>query len=53
MEDKLQEAKELLWANGYRTIKMTKEMNKDADECDSLCGDKDCTGCSCSICIME
>lgn len=42
MENKIQEAKELLWANGYFTGKMTDQMNKDADECDASGGDKDC-----------
>jgi len=53
LEDKIQEAKQLLWENGYRTTKITDKMNKDADKCDSLNGDGDCMGCSCNMCIVR
>jgi len=56
MEDKIQEAKELLWANGYAVVKMTKRMNEDSDECVRMMeegNDKDCSECSCSLCVVE
>jgi len=53
LEEKIQEAKELLWANGYIVKKFTKEMNKDADKCDASGGDGDCMGCSCNMCIIQ
>lgn len=53
LEDQIQQAKELLWANGYVVKKINKLMNEDLEECNSLEGDKDCTTCSCNICIFE
>ena len=53
LEEKIQKAKKLLWENGYVIIKLTKAMKDDFDECDRLEGDKDCSSCSCSICIVE
>jgi len=52
LEEKIQEAKELLRENGYTVRKLTKLMKEDLDECDRLEGDKDCSSCSCSICIV-
>ena len=53
LEDKIQEAKKLLRENGYVIIKLTQAMKDDLDECDRSEGDKDCSSCSCSICIAE
>jgi len=53
LEDKIQEAKKLLRENGYVIIKLTQAMKDDLDECDMLEGDKDCSSCSCSVCIVE
>ena len=52
LEEKIKEAKELLLTNGYSVKKLTQTMKDDLDECNRLEGDKDCSICSCSICIV-
>ena len=47
---------ELLNKNDYAVIKKSKGMIKDETECEEMsCNgeDKDCLGCSCSVCIMQ
>ena len=40
LEEKIQEAKHLLQENGYIIKKLTKDMQKDLDECNKLEGDE-------------
>jgi hypothetical protein len=53
VSNKIKEAKELLFENGYIVIKMTDQMKKDSDDCEVNGFEGDCSSCSCSICIME
>lgn len=53
MDDKIKEAIKLLRENGYIVRKLSKTQQEDADECETLDGDKECFGCSCSVCIMQ
>ena len=53
MEEKLMEAKKLLQQNGYLVIKITERMEKDMDECSESDCTKDCTECSCSMCVVQ
>lgn len=56
IQHKIKEASILLQKNGYIVKKLTKSMNKDADDCIECmeCGkDKDCSTCACNICIIS
>lgn len=56
MEEKLLEAKKLLEANGYIVKHWTPQMEKDSKECEEMSSsgkDKDCLGCSCSVCLIQ
>ena len=53
MEDQIREAISLLRENGYAVNKMSKDMIKDMEECDESGGEKDCSECSCSICVIQ
>lgn len=49
-------AKKLLRGNNYAVIKKSKRMLADTNECEEMSNsgvDKECLGCSCSICIMN
>lgn len=55
-EDEIIKAIRLLKRNGYIVRKWTKAMDKDADECikmEDRGEEKDCCGCSCSVCLMQ
>lgn len=53
MDDKIKVAIKIIRDNNYIIIKMTKQIDKDADECaNCIGGDKDCCGCSCNICVI-
>ncbi len=47
------EAIELLKQNGYVVKKLTKINQEDIDKCCESEGEKDCMGCSCSVCLFE
>jgi len=53
VEDKIQEAKQLLRDNGYAIKKMTKSMKEDSDKCEAMGYEGDCMGCSCSVCLVQ
>lgn len=53
MENKINEATELLKENGYTVKKITAAMKKDSDECEKYSEDKECIDCACSVCIMQ
>jgi len=53
LEEKIKEAKELLWANEYVIKKMTKSMKEDSDKCETMGYEGDCMGCSCSVCLVQ
>ena len=56
MEEEITKAKQLLKKNGYVVKKWTRSMNQDADECVEMKEhgeQKDCCGCSCSVCLMQ
>ena len=56
MEERIREAKQLLESNGYIVKKWTRLMAEDANECVEMLeqgNDKDCCGCSCSVCLMQ
>lgn len=52
----LENAIQLLEQNGYAVVKMSPQMQEDAEECEKLSGegkDKDCSECSCAFCIIQ
>lgn len=54
--EEIKKAKRLLKSNGYIVKKWTLSMEQDANECGELAEqgmDKDCCGCSCSVCLMQ
>lgn len=54
--EEIKRAKILLESNGYIVKKWTRSMERDANECGELAEqgkDKDCCGCSCSVCLMQ
>lgn len=56
MMDEIAKAKKLLVKNGYIVKKWTHSMEEDANECVGMEGkgqQKDCCGCSCSVCLMQ
>lgn len=56
MTEETKSAIKLLQKEGYFIKKITKENNKDMDECivaDEEREPKDCCGCSCNICILQ
>jgi hypothetical protein len=53
MDNKIREAIQLLKENNYVVVKMTKQMQGDADECERQGFQGDCLGCSCSICVIQ
>ncbi|MDV3426159.1 MAG: hypothetical protein LIR50_03075 [Bacillota bacterium] len=56
MTEETKNAIKLLQKEGYFIKKITKEMNKDMDECiaaDEEGEPKDCCGCSCNTCILQ
>lgn len=55
-KDKLSEAKKILSENGYIVKKWTRSMEQDANECVDMeehGQTKDCSGCSCLVCLMQ
>lgn len=55
MEEEIAKAKRLLAENGYVVKKWTHRMEEDANECEEMAEkgkEKDCCGCSCSVCLM-
>lgn len=56
MEEEIKKAKKLLVENGYIVKKWTRSMEEDANECEEMEEkglEKDCCGCSCSVCLMQ
>lgn len=56
MMDEIAKAKKLLVENGYIVKKWTHSMKEDANECvemEEKGQQKDCYGCSCSVCLMQ
>lgn len=56
MMEEIAKVKRLLVENGYIVKKWTHSMGKDANECVEMEGkgqQKDCCGCSCSVCLMQ
>ena len=57
MEDKIKEAVKLLQeTDDYVVIKLSKQQVKDYKDCGSYAddgGQKDCSECSCSACVIE
>lgn len=53
MERHIKDAIQLLRENGYIVKKLTDSMKKDSDECQLSVCEKDCLGCSCSVCIVQ
>lgn len=56
MMDEIAKAKKLLVENGYIVKKWTHSMEEDANECvemEEKGQQKDCCGCSCSVCLMQ
>jgi len=54
MDNKIKEAISLLHNNGYKVIKFTKRMKLDEADCtkqEEQGDSKDCSECSCSICV--
>ncbi|MDP4119277.1 MAG: hypothetical protein Q8873_08870 [Bacillota bacterium] len=51
IEESIEAAKKLLRERGYEVIKITECMQEAWNECCDSNGEKDCMGCSCSICI--
>ena len=49
----IKEAKKLLQENNYIVIKMTEQMDRDANECEASNGSKDCSECSCNLCVIQ
>ncbi|MGU8834336.1 hypothetical protein ACV3UL_08540 [Clostridium perfringens] len=55
-EEHIESAKKILRDNNYAVVYKTDAMNKDINECEEMqCTgeDKECLGCSCSVCIMQ
>jgi len=55
MDKRIEEAVELLQNNNYVVHKLTHRQIEDMDECELMaadCGEKDCSACSCSCCIL-
>lgn len=52
MENNIKEAIRLLKENDYVVIKLTEEMKRDIDDCNESDCSKDCTCCSCNMCII-
>lgn len=53
MEDKIKEAIILLRGNDYAVMKLSPSQIEDMDDCEAQNFEKDCTGCSCSCCVVE
>lgn len=54
--EEIAKVKRLLAENGYAVKKWTRSMEEDANECVEMAEqgmNKDCCGCSCSICLMQ
>lgn len=55
-EDEITQAKNLLLKNGYIVKKWTLSMERDANECTEMekhGKQKNCSGCSCSVCLIQ
>lgn len=50
---KITEAKMLLRKNDYIVTRLNKQQKADRDECEESNGEKDCSECSCSACIID
>ena len=53
MDDKINEAIKLLRDNDYVVIRLSKSQRDDMAECEESDFEKDCTGCSCSCCVVD
>jgi len=56
MENEIQMAINLLRSNGFVVKKLTQDMIEDSKECEEMAErgeDKDCSGCSCGICVGQ
>lgn len=53
MTEKIREAIQLLRQNDYLVIKLSANNKKDIAQCCELGDKKDCTCCSCSVCLIN